>query len=127
MAAANGGEMLGGKSINPFVQAGPDPDHPKYFNKNGDDSYSFTAAGNSIELLHYNNACKVMDVKPDAGEVKIDLWFDRGQAAQMQVVDADGKPLDGSTCRRPHGCQLGRISVAQEHGQRLRIAARQVA
>ncbi len=96
MAQGEGGEMLGGKPINPFTPAVPDPEHPKYFNKNGDDGFSFSAAGNSIELLDLMNACKVVDLKPGAAEVAIDLYLERGKTAKLRVVDADGKPLEGA-------------------------------
>ena len=88
-------EKIGGKTINPYRPAGPDPDHPKYFSKN-DDGYVFTAANNSLEFLTIAHAVKVLDLKPDAGTVEIDLYVDRGKTATVKVTDADGNALDGT-------------------------------
>jgi RNA polymerase sigma factor (sigma-70 family) len=90
------GEKVGGKPVNPYRPAVPDPDHPNYFTRN-DDGYIFTAAGNSLEFLSILHAVKVVDLKPDAGEVTIDLYLERGKTATLKVVDPDGKPLTGVT------------------------------
>jgi RNA polymerase sigma factor (sigma-70 family) len=97
MAQANAGESVGGKPINPFLRSIPDPDHAKYFTPNGEDGHTIAAAGNSLEFLDNTNACKVVDLKPDAGEVKIDLYLERGKTLELKVVDSDGKPLEGAT------------------------------
>ncbi|MBO0696882.1 MAG: sigma-70 family RNA polymerase sigma factor, partial [Zavarzinella sp.] len=97
MAQAYGkGETIGGKPVNPYRPAVPDPDHPNVFTKN-DDGYMFNAAGNSLEFLSILHAVKVVDLKPDAGEVTIDLYLERGKTATLKVEDADGKPLAGVT------------------------------
>ena len=90
-------ETLGGKSVNPYRPAGPDPDHPRHFSKDGDGGYTIATAGNSIEGTDGSNAVKVLDLKPDAGPVEIDLYVDRGQTATLKVTDPDGKPLAGAT------------------------------
>jgi protocatechuate 3,4-dioxygenase beta subunit len=97
MAQADGGERLGGKPVNPYKSAVPDPDHPNYFAKDAAGSYRFNAAGPSLEFLNIQQACKVVDLKPDAGEVEIDLYLERGKTATLKVVDTDGKPLIGAT------------------------------
>jgi hypothetical protein len=89
-------EKIGGKEVNPYRLTGPDPDHSKYFSKNGDD-WVFNAVGNSLEFLSLMHACKVLDLKPDAGSVEIDLYVERGKTATLKVTDADGKPLSGVT------------------------------
>jgi RNA polymerase sigma factor (sigma-70 family) len=94
--AYESGETLGGKPVNPYRPAVPDPDHPNYFTKN-DDGYIFNAAGNSLEFLDIMQAVKVVDLKPDAGEVTIDLYLERGKTATLKVEDADGGPLAGVT------------------------------
>jgi hypothetical protein len=86
---------MAGKTINPFRPAVPDPEHAKYFSKN-DDGYVFNAVNNSIEFLSIEHAVKVVDLKPDAGTVEIDLYVDRGKTATLKVADADGNPLDGA-------------------------------
>ena len=42
-----------------------------------------------------NNVVKIVDLKEDGGEVKIDLSVERGKTAQVLIQDADGKPLAG--------------------------------
>jgi hypothetical protein len=91
------GETFAGKPINPYLSAVPDPDHPTYFAKDGETGYRFAAAGNGVEFLGNQQACKVMDLKPDAGEVPIDLYLERGKTAQLRVVDPDGRPVAGTT------------------------------
>jgi RNA polymerase sigma factor (sigma-70 family) len=91
----NPDEKLGGTVINPFRGAVPDPDHPKYFSKN-DDGYVVSAANNSIEFLSISHAVKVVDLKPDARTVEIDLFVERGKTATLKVADAEGNPLDGA-------------------------------
>jgi protocatechuate 3,4-dioxygenase beta subunit len=91
------GETIGGKPVNPYRPAVPDPDHPSYFAKDGEGSYRFNAAGPSLEFLSILNACKVVDLKPDAGEVTVDLYLERGKTARLNVLDPDGKPLAGAT------------------------------
>jgi RNA polymerase sigma factor (sigma-70 family) len=90
-------ETLGGKPVIPYRPAVPDPEHRDYFAKDGDGSYRFNAAGNTLEFLDIFHVCKVVDLKPDAGEVKIDLYLERGKTATVKVEDADGKPLTGAT------------------------------
>jgi RNA polymerase sigma factor (sigma-70 family) len=94
--AYESGEKVGGKEVNPFRQAEPDPDHPKYFSKNND-GYVYNAANNSVEFLDIFNVCKVLDLKPDAGPVEVDLYVERGKTAALNVTDPDGKPLSGAT------------------------------
>src|SRR5262249_20549021 len=53
--------------------------------------------GNSLEFLSILHVVKVLDLKPDAGEVTIDLYLERGNTATLNVVDPDGKPLAGAT------------------------------
>lgn len=95
MAQANAGETVAGKPINPFLRAVPDPDHDKYFTANGEDGYTIAAAGDNVEFLSVENVCKVIDLKPDVGEIQVDLFLERGKSVELKVVDADGKPLEG--------------------------------
>jgi RNA polymerase sigma factor (sigma-70 family) len=91
--AEDTGETLGGKPVNPYLRAVPDPEYPKYFGKNGE--ARFTAAGNSLEFLDILHAVKVVDLKPD-GEATVDLYLERGKTATLKVQDPDGKPLAGA-------------------------------
>jgi len=51
----------------------------------------------ALELfLDIFNVCKVLDLKPGAGPVEVDLYVERGQTATLKVVDPDGKPLGGA-------------------------------
>ncbi|HKB01179.1 MAG TPA: sigma-70 family RNA polymerase sigma factor [Gemmataceae bacterium] len=91
------GEKLGGKPVNPYLRAVPDPDHPQYFAKDGEGSYRVTAAGNSLEFLSILHAVKVVDLKADAGEVTVELYLERGKTASLKVQGPDGQPLAGAT------------------------------
>ena len=94
-------ETLGGKPVNPYMPAVPDPDHPTYFAKDGEGSYRFNAAGTSLEFLSNLNACKVVDLKPDVREVTIDLYLERGKTADPEdrgrrtASRSQGRPLPG--------------------------------
>jgi RNA polymerase sigma factor (sigma-70 family) len=94
--AYGGEEKLNGTPVSPYLFAGPDPDHPKYFGKDDDGTWRFAAAENSLEFLSIANAAKVIDLKPDVPEVKLDLYVERGKTAELKVVDPDGKPLSGA-------------------------------
>jgi len=89
--AEDSSELIGGKPVNPYMTAVPDPEHPNYFTKNGDGGFVFNAAGPSLEFL--TDACKVVDLKPDVPEVTIDLYFERGKTAALKVEDANGNPV----------------------------------
>jgi RNA polymerase sigma factor (sigma-70 family) len=94
--AHGGEEKLNGTPVNPYRFAEPDPDHMAYFGKDDDDgSWRFTAAGNSLEFLSIANAAKVIDLKPDVPEVKLDLYVERGKTAELRVVGPDDQPLAG--------------------------------
>ena len=90
-----GGIKLGGHQVNPYVQATILPADRKRVPVTEDGT--FVAAGNAREFLNIENACKVLDLAPDAGTVKCDLFVERGKTLTVQVQDADGKPLPGAT------------------------------
>jgi hypothetical protein len=56
----------------------------------------FIAAGNSLEFLGIENACKVVDPAGDAGTVTCDVYLDRGKELTVKIQDAAGQPLTGA-------------------------------
>jgi RNA polymerase sigma factor (sigma-70 family) len=99
MAQAYGsGEKIGAEPVKPYKQADFTAEEKKRVpvRDGGDGDRSFTAAGNSLEFLGNENAVKVIDSAENAGTVTHDLFVDRGATLQVQVQDADGKPLAGA-------------------------------
>jgi RNA polymerase sigma factor (sigma-70 family) len=89
-------EKVDGEKLCPYQTARPDPDYKDLFNyQKNYDTWSFTSAGGRSEFLGSENVVKVVDLKEDGGEVKIDLPVERGQTAPVLVQDPDGKPLSG--------------------------------
>jgi RNA polymerase sigma factor (sigma-70 family) len=87
-----------GVSINPYKQAemGPTDRKRVSITETDDGDRYFTAAGNSLEFLTYEHACKVLDLDENKTAVTCDLTADPGTTVQVQVQDADGKPLPGA-------------------------------
>jgi hypothetical protein len=95
MVQVHGREKVDGDEVCPYRTARPDPDYKDLFKyEKDDDAWIFTSAG-GIEVLSIENVVKVLDLKEDGGEVKVELYVERGQTAQVVVQDADGKPLSG--------------------------------
>jgi RNA polymerase sigma factor (sigma-70 family) len=88
----------GGLEVNPYLQATFTPAERKRVpgTDDGGDGY-FRAAGNAIDFLSLNHACKVLDLAADAGTVKCDLFAERGKTLTVRVQDPEGKPLVGAT------------------------------
>ena len=96
MIQVHGGEKANGVELSPYMQAVPDPDHKELFQYDKDEEYwIFTAAGGGLEFLGIENVVKVVDLKENGGEVKIELTVERGRTAKIALQDADGKPLAG--------------------------------
>src|SRR5262249_45726325 len=85
-------KTLGGLGVNPYLQAAFPPAERKRVPVTDDDDSGgyFRAAGNAIDFLSLNNACKVLDLPADAGTVKCDLFAERGKTLTVQVQDAEG-------------------------------------
>lgn len=97
MVQVFGREKANGVELNPYMPAVPDPDYQDLFKHDKDgDQWLFTAAGNSLELLGLENAVKVVDLKEDGGEFKIEVSVDRGKTARIALQDGDGQPLTGA-------------------------------
>jgi hypothetical protein len=95
MVQVHGGEKMDGLQLNPYTMAVPDPDHKELFkHENDGESWLFTSAGGQ-EFLSTENLVKVVDLKEDAGEVKVELAVERGKTAAIALEDPDGKPLTG--------------------------------
>jgi len=86
-------EKVDGEQLSPYLLARPDPDYKDLFKKDGD-SWVFTSADGG-EFLSVENMVKVVHLKEDGAEVKLDLFVERGKTAQVLVQDPDGKPLAG--------------------------------
>jgi hypothetical protein len=96
MVQVHSGEKFDGHFLSPYRNAEPDPDHKDLFKYDkDDDSWTIVTAGGSIEFLSIEHKVKVIDVK-ESGETKVELFVERGVTGQVQVQDADGKPLAGA-------------------------------
>jgi RNA polymerase sigma factor (sigma-70 family) len=99
MVHAGGGEKAnGGLELNPYKQAEFDAKDREYVKITPTDSGRyFSIADNRLEFLTYLNAVKVIDLAPDAGTAKCDIFLERGATQTIRIEDADGKPLTGTT------------------------------
>ncbi len=83
-------------NISPYLLARPDSDHKELFKYDKEeDAWFFKAAGRE-EFLDLENIVKVLDLKDDNSETKVELFGERGGTAKLIVQDADGKPLTGA-------------------------------
>jgi RNA polymerase sigma factor (sigma-70 family) len=95
-AASLGEPSAGGLSVNPYRQGRfDDAERQRVGVVTNDDGEFFVAADNSRHFPTYHNALKVLDLTPDAGTVKLDLFFDRGATRTVKLEDPDGQPLAG--------------------------------
>ena len=95
LVQVHGREKVDGQEVSPYQTARPDPDYKDLFKyEKDDDTWIFTSAG-GIEFLSIENVVKVVDLKEDGAEFKIDLPVERGKTAQVLVQDPEGKPLVG--------------------------------
>jgi hypothetical protein len=95
LVRAFGGESVGDTELCPYTDAVPDPDYRDLFQYvKGENGWVF-ASGGGQEYLKYQNAVKVVDLKQDANETKVDVALDRGKVQKIALRDADGKPLSG--------------------------------
>jgi hypothetical protein len=77
-----------------YRQATIDPaDRQRVPVTNRDGDRYFTAADNSLEFLTISHACKVLDLKEDAGTASCDLFVDAGRTLTVSLQGPDGKPL----------------------------------
>ncbi|HEY7154140.1 MAG TPA: sigma-70 family RNA polymerase sigma factor [Gemmataceae bacterium] len=90
----------GGQKMNPYKQAefdAKDREHVKITESDDGDRSFPTALDNHSESLTIQNAVKYLDLAPDAGMAKCDLFVERGATRTIKIEDADGKPLTGTT------------------------------
>jgi RNA polymerase sigma factor (sigma-70 family) len=99
MVQADGKEKVnGGLELNPYKQGefdAKDREQVKIVDR-GDALY-FTTVDNTLEFLISQNAVKVLDLAPDAGTAKCDLFVERGTTQIIKIEDPEGKPLTGTT------------------------------
>jgi RNA polymerase sigma factor (sigma-70 family) len=69
----------------------PDPDHPKYFSKQG----GYYTPGGGRSLLQ-GNFCKVLEIKPGTRLVKQDVLLEPAAALPVRIEDGDGRPVAGA-------------------------------
>jgi RNA polymerase sigma factor (sigma-70 family) len=81
----------------PYVMADPDPTYKSLFYY--DEAWGFWRLASAFGPLGQNvlrfRAVRVLDLKEDEGEVKVELPLERGRTVKVLVQDADGKPLTG--------------------------------
>jgi len=98
MFQSYGGEKANsGQELNPYRQAEFDAKDRErvQVTEHGEDCY-FTAVDNTVKFLNSLNAVKYLDLAPDAGTAKCDLFVERGATQTIKIEDADGKPLIGT-------------------------------
>jgi RNA polymerase sigma factor (sigma-70 family) len=96
-AASRGEPSAGGLSVNPYRRGRfDDAERQRVGVVTDDDGEFFVAADNSRHFPTYHNALKVLDLAPDAGTAKLDLFFDRGATRTVEVVDPEGQPIAGT-------------------------------
>jgi hypothetical protein len=106
---------LGGVPVNPYKRAAFDAADRKRVRvdeKRYPGESSFPVAGGSDVILNHNNACKVVDVKEDAGTVSCDLTVDPGKTLSIHLQDPDGRPLTGAMASGVN--ELGGVVVPLE-------------
>jgi RNA polymerase sigma factor (sigma-70 family) len=114
MFQAHAGEKAnGGQELNPYKQAEFDAKERErvQLTERGNDERYFTTIDRSIQFLNSQNAVKYIDLAPDAGTAKCDLFVDRGAMQTINIEDADGKPLTGTmasgvTAKYPTACTI---------------------
>jgi hypothetical protein len=73
----------------------PDPGYPNYFYYNKQfRGFGYLGTRTSFRALE-GNFCKVLQLKPNAGEVVQDIELQPAHAVQVALRDAAGKPLTG--------------------------------
>lgn len=89
-------EKLQGMRVNPYRQAQPEPDHRSRFRYDANDnSWNITAVDQSIEFLGNAHAAKIVNI-PESGELKVEVFVERGTTARIEVRDEGGQPLPGA-------------------------------
>src|SRR5262249_43946049 len=76
-----------------FRPSTPDPKYPDYFIKR-EPFWAFHAVIGSIGIQ--GNFCKVVDIPPDATEVKQDIELERAPSVAVEIRDGDGKSVKGA-------------------------------
>lgn len=97
MAQTHSTELrIGDRPVKPFKQAEFSPeDRARVEVTQDDENRYFTGADNSIESLRIQNAVKFLDLSDQQETVQCNLYVDRGRQRQLELQDADGKPLSG--------------------------------
>lgn len=94
MAQVHKGEMVQGKTLCRYRLAVPDPQHKDIFQYDADNDTWLVATANGLEFINGENAVKVIDAQIK-GQNRVELFVDRGGTRQIEVRDAEGKPLSG--------------------------------
>jgi hypothetical protein len=95
MIQTHGRTKVDGDDVCPYLMARPDPAYQELFKYDADDDTWIFTSANGIEFLSTENVVKVLDLKEDSSEVKIDLFVERGSTAKIVVQGSDGQPLAG--------------------------------
>ncbi len=70
----------------------PDPKYPQYFDNRFPNFTSYIGPGGGISPVQ-GNACKVLEIKPDAKIIEQDIVLERVSVLPVKIQDAEGKPL----------------------------------
>ncbi|MHB1421837.1 MAG: sigma-70 family RNA polymerase sigma factor [Gemmataceae bacterium] len=100
MAQAGYGSVTanGGLKLNPYKPAEFDAKEREHVKvaESADGDRRFTAIDNRPEFLGIQAAVKYLDLAPNAGPAKCDLFVERGATRTIRIEDEDGKPLKGT-------------------------------
>lgn len=89
---------LPGLKLNPYRLAKLTPSDFKKLKATADDEGRayFSTAGGSIEFLRLQHTYKILNLRPEAGEVNHRLTVDQGKKVPVEILDDHGKPLSGA-------------------------------
>jgi hypothetical protein len=96
MVQVHATENIDGEEVSPYLTARPDLDYKDLFKYDKDDDSWIFSSASGIEFLMIEHVARVVDLKEDSGEVKIEVPVERGKTAKVVLQDADGKPLEGA-------------------------------
>ena len=89
-------DKMGTHDVGPFCQATLTEEDAKRVTVTERGSNRFiTSADGTIETLGLQNAAKYVDLPLDGEPTEVELVLDRGKTVDVQVLDEQGRPLDG--------------------------------
>ncbi len=118
---------LGAKVYFMYEQLRTDPDYPDYFSK---ELSGFHSPGGATTVMQ-GQWCKVLKLKPEQKEMKLDIVLKRASTFTIKVQNADGKPANnllaaGTTSQNwmyPNKCDGDSCLIYGLDGKKPRVVA----